>query len=1062
MTATAGSEFLINKIHAQNIAAETICPKKTGVAEEAQNLASSLGIPDASCLSSQLFVANEGAVENGDIPPSFCACKDQLQDNPLVDEAFKSRAEEMKKRIANETEKLAMKTLKERIYEIQEISLILDTKLRAGDSNVSEQTLYEVPECSPQRLWDSIKKLKELPSSDCPHLNGRIKMFSENKSGGEGSFDSVRDELVKLTEMVNKNKAAKDGELPLRTFYSLQNAKTVGDYDNRNLSQFFMDDRYMDDHFRDFDENKAVWDLRNSTGFNSSLHWSANSENLDSQTLEDAAIKESQELINSLRRYPLVNLLKKNEATKKELKTIYENGNMRVAMMYMGEVEYSEEEQDKIVGEMYDEVEGYMKKPETFTRALEIHNDNCKKVLKKESIKELFCSNLGADDETLRERVLPSVLTNVSPEDRVALSKASNELYCSDEKPKVSETLSNLHPTHSFRSNLQNIVHGESDDYATFSAEILPIIQKYAENKNLSRDEMRAEFVQFLLDKGTIVGGKQYSVDKEGPRYQEALEHARKLIAGEDSDAVGVYFDEGLANALANIANREDSDDVHEQETFSGLTNEAKDGDVGVISNYGLTATEEDINRARTINREIIAARTEGREVDQKIVSANQFQARDFNTRSKIGGNKVVADPVDPPSRRIRPPLRDPDPIDSAFDNLDVINPTETFNEEVYTQSVSPSGQRSPGNNQSFNGGTLNRQRDLRNRIAESEAAIDRIQSQINQSGSTEKLEEEMKSVRDQRNRLQTANDFEERLNDMRQRQRALSNATSGRSSSGSSSGYTAPGFGGGSSGGSSYMNPYTNSQGVERFPASDENRLATGNKKEDESSLGGGSSGDGRGPASVEGGSAVTGAVGVLSVAPIPGFEGQSVSDCAIPTLYYVLQCYLSEKVFKEWSYLDEFSSEEEVKEAQQNPRELVKNLGFEGKAFIVVTPFPKDGKGREQVLVTTYDYVPKMLEDVSKMNDESFRKELLSKILSERWNFLAMRDYAKDTRIIEEQLYVKGDFLGLAEERKLKPMISSTAGELYNNVAKMNLRIQSENKAKLVELRQKLSSRR
>ncbi len=264
-------------------------------------------------------------------------------------------------------------------------------------------------------------------------------------------------------------------------------------------------------------------------------------------------------------------------------------------------------------------------------------------------------------------------------------------------------------------------------------------------------------------------------------------------------------------------------------------------------------------------------------------------------------------------------------------------------------------------------------------------------------------------------------------------------------------------------------MNPYTRPEGVSRFPSNEEDRLATGDKNKNadggEARTGGGTGGA-RGPASLEGaqaGGAGAGAgAGLLGVSPIPGFEGKSVSDCAIPTLYYVLQCYLDQKVFNEWSYIDEYSTEDEINEARANPRELVKNVGFEGKAFVVVNDIPKDEEGREQLLVTTYDHIPPMLEDVDLMNDESFRKELLSKILSERWNFLAMRDYAKRTKIIEEQVYQKNDFLGLAEERKLKPLISSTAGELYNNVARMNLRIKKENQQKIFALQKQLAGNR
>lgn len=271
-----------------------------------------------------------------------------------------------------------------------------------------------------------------------------------------------------------------------------------------------------------------------------------------------------------------------------------------------------------------------------------------------------------------------------------------------------------------------------------------------------------------------------------------------------------------------------------------------------------------------------------------------------------------------------------------------------------------------------------------------------------------------------------------------------------------------------------SYVNPYTSNAARGRLPSDMEGRVATGQNK-NESKPGandspGSSSSRSSGQDGAAGSEAAGGAAaqaGGASIPVVPGFEGKSISNCAIPTLVYTMQCYIPNQVFNTWSYLDEFSSDDELKEARENPSEFVAQLGLEGKAFVVVQEIPQDKSNpkddkKEKLIVTTYDYFPEMLEDVDKMGDEKFRNDLISKILANRWNFLEMRNYAKNTKILEQTVYDKNDFLKLMEERKLKPMIGSVAEELYENVAKMNLRSQRENQEKVKTLRSELASRR
>lgn len=404
-------------------------------------------------------------------------------------------------------------------------------------------------------------------------------------------------------------------------------------------------------------------------------------------------------------------------------------------------------------------------------------------------------------------------------------------------------------------------------------------------------------------------------------------------------------------------------------------------------------------------------------------------------------------------------PIEQTSSFPTSSTNTPLVAPTVKNNTSISSLASRPRRKQSGTNNS----------RNNNNSNLDSVGQFDRSPSSLssdreNSESSLNDLSDQVSRARDRRKGLEVANQTQARLNDMDQRAMTANSRQAPQRVSPYQD-YRSPA-------GGNRINPYTSNQGAGRLPSDIEGRVATGSKRNGKTDKGSSKANGAGGSASAKKAAEATGqltANGAQASSPgvpaIPGFEGQSISNCAIPTLIYTMQCYLPKKVFDTWSYIDEFSTDEEIAKNRENPSEIVSQLGLEGKAFVVIQDIPKNKKSKnqeDQVLVITYDYFPEMLEDVDKMGDEKFRNDLISEILANRWNFLEMRNYAKNTKILEQTVYNKSDFLQLAEERKLKPMISSVAEELYENVAKMNLRIQKENKTKLKALRSEIASKR
>jgi hypothetical protein len=1020
-------------------------------------LAEALDMPYGnSCLASQLEDADWGGalVAKAD----FCVCQEQFK--KYQDHYFEGKTSPKAKAIMNaiemETSFMTMKAFKSRLYEVQDTAIALDTMIRSQE--LDENTVYEVPECSANQLFVILENLEK--EGNCPTLQGRVDHLVNGDFGMKGNFglDQLKGMLVDLTETVNGNRVFSHGDkLPLRSFYSMQINRTPSRKDLESVYSFIEngmpDSSYLSE--------RAYVSRVNYSNFLTNGSKAKGAEELRESYL--ASMEGDSKMLDALRRSPMFRILMQEDSAFSDDEAVSEVSeefmmlwmddgaskiedsffDQAVALGLKGEElqikNWPEDLRTKYNTQMKAYNDSIVEKghrllndPRLIQAALKAQNQNCKEMFDPKNIKQLFCEKLVAPENIVRERIIPEVIKHFDVEkDSMAIAEANNEVFCKGlEDNEETGAYEALNLSKAYPSFLEQISNGSSQEFAFYNEKVAPALEEFLAEDIPYTEKRKVE----LIEKLSAIDGLS---DK----------------------------------AIQEMVNRPVSDSrLHDQDTLDGIFTESEDKEEGVVSNYALGANEKDRENARIVNQEIIAAREEGREVNQDILNEHGYKVRNLRDGS-LSQNPGIVRPglglrgrPQPPGNPLpSPPPRRPSPIisddDSSSQRENFFRPEEVpadFSESlpIRSQGRTPSSLESASSfNDSYSGGQNNAGR----RLSQADAAFNRLQSSTKQSLGTDQLGNEVNQARDRKNQLQVANDFQERLNEI-DRRRGVG-LGSGNSRQGGSSGYTVPGFGGsGNSASSSYMNPYTNPDGVDRFPAADEDRLATGGKKGAESRQGGATGG------STEGGALALagGPAGVGPVSSIPGFEGESVSDCAIPNLYYVLQCYLSDKVFREWSYLDEFSDEDEFKEARENPRELVKNLGFEGKAFIIVTPYKEDEQGRKQLLVTTYDYVPQMLEDVDKMNDESYRQGLLSQILAERWNFLAMRDHAKRTKIIEEQLYVEGDFLVLAEERKLKPMISSTAGELYNNVAKMNLRIRSENKTKIFDLRKKLSSRR
>jgi len=1073
-----------------------VCPvPNTDETSGVDRIASSLNMPDGkACLFSQLNELNIGPmVQNAD----FCACKEEFSKHSRgIGSLSKERVAEIKGKIQEQAELKTMKSFKSRLYEVQDTAIALDTMIR--NRQLSELDAYRVKECTAKRLWDGVEYLRKEKGAECPSLQKRVEYFtSDGFMKPMDAMGDLRNEMIRLTDAVNNNtKFAADHNLPLRAFYSTQINQIPQSEDLDSL--YGLAESGVPSHY-----SLSEYGLRGESQFNVHINENVYQIPMSAESARTNFLKNQKEL-EPLRRSPILRLLiQSNNGEAQEIAVsvhlLSRTRDQKIEELFDQTLDDNEEldigydtrewpqelrnkfatKRLEIEKEAEKKAHEILNSEKTIKLALGLQDEKCKKLLDERTIKKVFCAEIEPPVDVAREIIIPETMKELNPEtDTLALSMAASELYCNPFR-KHSEFFDSLDLKNTFPSFLEQISTNSSEEFARFNNGVAPILSRYMEDGVLSEEErerMIPELANFLVENGSQDFMGENVVAETDEERALAIASAEQLLRGNVDGELSSMVDRGLAETIRGIIDRPQSGDsevpIHEQGTVEGLFAESDVGEAGLVSNYALAATEEDRERARVISREIVAAEEEGREVDRTIVDANTFRPRNLTTGEVIPDARTIVvpdaqvisggitpDPVSTPSPNEIPRTSDRRTV--ASDTKEPSDAGETVVRNETRRANNRTSTRAGERREVSKPDSIDNSRsdDLRRQLAEAEARVDRRQREIDRamanggSPDNDELRETIEDLRRSQDR-------------MRRLANRVNNGGSFRAppnnSAFASNNPNKP-F-------SNYSNPFTQDGTANRFPSviEDEERVATAigpNEKEQKSgAVASGSSKSAKGVGlGKDGGGAVSAAVpGLPNGGLIEGFEKFKIGTCAAPTLFYIFPCFVKKEVFYEFNEIDiDFDEEKEIGKKVNQPKAMVSALGLERKTWIKVSELGLNKETeKDEVLVTTYDWFPPMLEDIDKLNDEAWRNEKISEVLANRWNWLFMREVAQQTRVLEQKVYNKEDFNLLMDERKMDKLIKSTANDLFQNVHDLNVRIAKQNKMKVEKLKRKVAS--